>query len=72
MRKLLFFLLVLLAAQAAWAQAAYIQVKGEPRLSVYLNDQLKGKTTAEYEGYIIGNVKPGKNLIRIVKGGYAP
>jgi hypothetical protein len=55
-----------------FGQTAYIQVTGEPNLSVFLNSQFKGKTTAEYNGYIIENVNPGKNIIKIVKEGYTP
>lgn len=54
------------------AQTSYIQVNGEPGLSVYLNNLYKGKTTAELNGYIIENVTPGNNLIKIVKEGYTP
>lgn len=54
------------------AQNAYIQVSGESGLSVFLDSQFKGKTTAELGGYIIENVKPGSHLIKVVKDGYTP
>ena len=53
-------------------QSAYIQVNGEPDLSVFLNNKFKGKTTVDLGGYIIENVTPGKNLIKIVKEGFIP
>jgi hypothetical protein len=72
MRKYVGFLLFILISHVAFAQKTYIQVTGEPGLSVYLNDQFKGKTTAEFGGYIVENVTPGKNTIKIVKQGYTP
>jgi hypothetical protein len=51
---------------------SYIEVKGEPDLSVYLNSKFKGKITDEAGIFIIENVTPGKNLIKIVKEGYTP
>lgn len=71
MRVLLISILLLLTQQLI-AQTAYIQVNGEPGLSVFLNGSFKGKTTAELGGYIIENVKPGQNLIKIVKQGFTP
>lgn len=72
MRHFYFFILAIFSCSTIWSQNAYIQVNGEPDLSVYLNNQFKGKTTVELNGYIIENVKPGSNLIKIVKEGYAP
>lgn len=54
------------------AQTAYIQVTGEPDLMVYLNGEFKGKTSVEFNGLIIEQVKPGKNLIKVIKQGYVP
>lgn len=65
-------LLLLLFPIFSNAQTAYIQVYGEPDLSVYLNNDYKGKTTAELKGLIIENVTPGKNLVKIVKTGFTP
>ena len=59
-------------ASLAQSQTSYIQVNGEPGLSVFLNGDFQGKTTAELKGYIIENVTPGENLIKIVKEGYTP
>lgn len=66
------FLLLLLSSTLIFGQSSYIQVNGEPDLSVYLNNQFKGKTTSEYNGLIIENVTDGKNLIKIIKTGYTP
>jgi len=71
MRKFIFTLLML-STTILFAQNAYIEVKGEPNLSVYLNSNFKGKTTVDLGGYIIENVTPGKNLIKIVKDGFIP
>jgi hypothetical protein len=65
-------LIALLFSIPFFGQTAYIEVKGEPDLTVYLNSSFKGKTTAELNGMIIENVNPGKNLIKIVKEGYTP
>ena len=72
MKNTFLFLLLLLISSGSFGQNAYIQVNGEPGLSVFLNSQFKGKTTVEYNGYIIENVTPGKNVIKIVKEGYTP
>lgn len=69
----IFFISVLFFfSQQLTGQNAYIQVNGEPGLSVFLNGNFKGKTTADLGGYIIENVKAGKNLIKVVKEGYTP
>ncbi|MBC7426938.1 MAG: PEGA domain-containing protein, partial [Bacteroidia bacterium] len=72
MKNLLLLLLITSLYNTVSAQTAYIQVTGEPGLSVFLNNQFKGKTTVELNGYIIENVTPGKNTIKIVKEGYTP
>lgn len=59
-------------ALTIYAQSSYIQVNGEPDLSVYLNNIYKGKTTKELNGLIIENVNPGKNLIKVSKEGFTP
>lgn len=72
MKTLLTALLLFCMVSVAQSQASYIQVNGEPGLSVYLNGEFQGKTTAELKGYIIENVSAGENLIKIVKDGYTP
>ena len=62
----------MLSIQIIIGQTAYIEVKGEPNLSVFLNNKFQGKTTVELGGYIIENVTAGKNLIKIVKEGFIP
>jgi hypothetical protein len=72
MKKTFLFTLLMLTSTILFGQNAYIQVDGEPNLSVYLNSKFKAKTTAELGGCIIENVTPGKNLIKIVKEGFIP
>lgn len=52
------------------AQKTYIQVVAEPGISVFLDGAFKGKTTAEFNGLILEDVTPGKQLIRVSKEGY--
>lgn len=70
MKKLYLLLVFTLLTQLINAQS-YIQVTGEPNLSVYLNNVFKAKTTAEFNGCIIENVQSGINVIKIEKTGYA-
>jgi hypothetical protein len=72
MRNTFILLLFIFTANQVFAQKSYIQVNGEPNLSVFLDGQFKGKTSAEYNGYIIENVNPGSHLIKIVKTGFTP
>lgn len=72
MKKQLLFWICLVLCQLAIAQNGYIQVKGEPGLSVYLNGSFKCKTTAELKGCIIEGVTPGSNVIKVTKEGYTP
>ncbi len=72
MNKYFVFILALFISNILFSQTSYIQVTGEQGLSVFLNNQFKGKTTIEYKGYIIENVTPGTNLIKIVKDGFTP
>jgi hypothetical protein len=72
MKTLFVLCLLAITGHTLFAQTAYIQVTGEPDLSVYLNNKYKGKTTAELNGYIIENVSPGSNLIKIEKDGFTP
>jgi hypothetical protein len=44
MKNTFLFLLLLLVSTGILAQNAYIQVNGEPGLSVFLNSQFMGKT----------------------------
>ncbi|SHG73494.1 PEGA domain-containing protein [Flavobacterium fluvii] len=72
MKKLILFTFLMLSSSMMLGQNAYIQVSGEPDLSVFLNNKFKAKTTAEIGGCVIENVTPGKNLIKVVKEGYIP
>lgn len=53
-------------------QNSYIQVKAEPNISVFLNDEFQGKTTAEFSGLIIEKLKAGSYSIKVVKEGFTP
>jgi hypothetical protein len=53
-------------------QDSYIQVKAEPNISVFLNDEFKGKTNLELSGLIIEKLKAGTYNIKVVKDGYIP
>lgn len=72
MKNFLSVLLFIFITSSAIAQKSYIQVNGEPNLSVFLDGQFKGKTSIEYNGYIIENVSPGSHIIKIVKDSYTP
>jgi hypothetical protein len=72
MKKIFLFTLLMFTNTILLGQTAYIQVEGEPNLSVFLNSKFKAKTTVELGGCVIENVPPGKNLIKIVKEGFIP
>ncbi|HSC53291.1 MAG TPA: PEGA domain-containing protein [Phnomibacter sp.] len=72
MRKLFSLVILLFFTTAAMAQTAYIQVTGESGLTVYLNGEYKGTTSAEFNGLVIENVRQGSHTIKIVKTGYSP
>ena len=72
MKKIILISLLLITSSIILGQTAYIEVKGEPDLSVFLNSKFKGKTTVGLGGLIIENVPSGKNLIKIVKEGFIP
>jgi hypothetical protein len=65
MKSLLLFMLGFVPS--FYGQNAYIQISGEPDLTVYLNNVFSCQTTSEMKGCIISDVKPGKNLIRVEK-----
>ena len=69
-----YFLIIFLSftALVGYTQVSYIQVSGEPNLTVFLDGELKGVTTAELGGLIIEKVAPGNHLIRVVKKEYVP
>jgi hypothetical protein len=67
-----FFLLFLISAKLSAQQDCYIQVKAEPNISVFLNEEFKGITNEEYSGLIIQKLKAGTYYIKVVKDGYEP
>lgn len=50
----------------------HIQVKCEPGVKVFLNDNFKGETTSELGGFIIQDVAAGRHVLKLVKLKYAP
>jgi hypothetical protein len=67
-----FFLVLLISAKLSAQQDCYIQVKAEPNISVFLNEEFKGITNEEYSGLIIQKLKAGTYYIKVVKDGYEP
>ena len=69
-----YFLFIFLSFTSfvGYTQVSYIQVSGEPNLTVFLDGEMKGVTTAELGGLIIEKVAPGNHLIRVVKKEYVP
>lgn len=72
MKKLISLFILLMSITSVFAQKSYVQVEGEPNLKVYLNNNFKGVTSQELGGFIIENVNPGPNTIKVVKDEYAP
>jgi hypothetical protein len=66
------FLLFIITINLFAQQDSYIQVKAEPNISVFLNDEFKGKTNVELSGLIIEKLKAGSYTIKVVKDGYMP
>jgi hypothetical protein len=62
----------LLGVHHAAAQTGYIQVAAPPGITIFLDGEFKGKTTAELGGLILEGVKPGTHKIKAVKTGLAP
>jgi hypothetical protein len=71
-KETIFFFLCAFALKVSAQQNSYIQVKAEPNISVFLNDEFKGKTNVEIGGLIIENLKAGNYNIKVVKDGYMP
>jgi hypothetical protein len=72
MRKLFLLLIGLSCLTYLEAQTSYIQVISEPGISVYLDGELKGKTSTEFDGLVIQNVSSGNHKIKFVKEGFNP
>jgi len=71
-RHLLILALIISFSSIIQAQNSYIQVVAEPGISVFLDGQFKGKTTANLEGLIIENLSAGTYTIKVVKEGSTP
>lgn len=63
-------LIIVLSTNLCAQQDSYIQVKAEPNIKVYLNDEFKGVTSEELTGLIIEKLKAGTYQIRVDKEGF--
>ena len=66
------FLLIVMSARLTAQQDSYLQVKAEPNIKVFLNDEFKGTTNVEFNGLIIEELKAGTYNIRVDKEGFTP
>ncbi|MCA0447305.1 MAG: PEGA domain-containing protein [Bacteroidetes bacterium] len=71
MKSLLVFLLILFPA-IAFTQTAYIQIQSAPGISVFVDGEFKGITSADVGGLIVENVATGERKLKFVKTGFAP
>lgn len=53
-----------------FAENAYIQIKCEPGVKIYLDNNYKGITGEKVGGLIIQNIKPGKHILKVSKTGF--
>jgi hypothetical protein len=65
-------LFLLLVGVAAVSSAGDIQVSCKPGLSIYLDDQYMGESTAMQDGLFLMNVKKGTRTLRVEKEGFVP
>jgi len=75
MKKLIFPLfpaLVFFTTSAIAADTGYIQVKAPPGITIFLDGNFKGKTTAGLGGIILEDVPAGRHVIKAVKSGFTP
>lgn len=73
MKKLIVILiLTIIGAYPLYSQESYIQVVGEPGISVFLNGKFKGKTNAEVGGLILEDLSRGRYTVKVVKEGFQP
>ena len=63
---------ILLTGVAAISLAGDIQVSCKPGLSIYLDGQYMGESTAMQDGLFLMNVKNGTRTIRVEKDGFVP
>jgi TonB family protein len=71
MKKLIFVLLYFSVNFAAYSQTTgHIQIKCQPEVNIYLDDELAGETELKYDGLIIDNVEAGRHVIEAKKEGY--
>jgi hypothetical protein len=63
--------LLLSATLAAAQEKAYIQVKCEPGIHIFLNEEFKGITNSELGGLIV-TTEPGQHVLKAVKQDFEP
>ena len=72
MKNLLSLIIFSIISIHLYSQESYIQVIAEPGISVYLNGNLMGKTTAEAGGLMLEGLSKGRYAIKVVREGYLP
>ena len=65
-------LFILLAGFATVSFAGDIQVSCKPGLSIFLDDQYMGESTAMQDGLFLMNIKKGTHTLRVEKEGFVP
>ncbi len=66
--------LMIFAGNTFMAQEAktYLQIKGDPDIAIFLDDEFKGLTSSDVGGLLIQNVIPGVRSIKALKKGFQP
>jgi len=70
-----YFLLILIFTfqfEIISQQYGFIQIKSEPNIEIYLDDEFKGVTDRKYDGLILENINIGYHIIEARKEGYTP
>ena len=71
--RIIFTLAFISIPIALFAQnKSYIQIKSEPGVSVFLDNNFIGKTSSDVGGLIIEGVSPGNHVIKVLKKGFNP
>jgi hypothetical protein len=66
-------LLLILFHNSSYAQKeGYIQVKCEPDIQIFLDNDFKGISNKDVGGLIIQNVSIGKHTVKLIKTGFEP
>ena len=72
MKSSVISLFAFLCVSALSAQTGYIQIKAPPGIMIFLDGNLKGKTTSEQGGLILQDVPAGSHEIKALKAGSNP